>query len=132
MYGLHFTRAENKRDTRTNRTSCTVFGRRHARLPLPRHHHQHQAGWVRAIVIHRLARLYQFGRLLHRATGIGIAVEARKIAARYLQANAMTLQEHVARPPGVDSHAIDLTRRDQLRRSEEHTSELQSPMYLVC
>src|SRR5437764_8780347 len=26
----------------------------------------------------------------------------------------------------------DLPDRDRLRRSEEHTSELQSPMYLVC
>src|ERR1039458_5538927 len=51
-------------------------------LPLPWHHHQHQAGWVPAIVIHRLARLYQFRRLLHRAAGIGIAVEAREITDR--------------------------------------------------
>src|SRR5437762_10508968 len=37
------------------------------------------------------------------------------------------------RPGGhADDHAADLHPELERRRSEEHTSELQSPMYLVC
>src|SRR5437764_11594809 len=33
---------------------------------------------------------------------------------------------------GLFGHAHEMAQRSGVRRSEEHTSELQSPMYLVC
>ena len=76
-----------------------------------------QEGCAR-IVINRLASLDQLRRLLHRGAGIGIPVEARKIAARNLQPDPMPLQEHVARYSGIYSHTVDLPGRGQFRLLE--------------
>ena len=68
----------------------------------------------RTIVVHGLGGLHQFGRLLHRAAGVGVAVEAREIAARNLQADAVAFQEDVGGDAGVDGHAVDLAGHGRL------------------
>src|SRR5437762_11398834 len=47
------------------------------------------------------------------------------------QENRLVWIEHPTRPNGKDGRAANVERTGNMR-SEEHTSELQSPMYLVC
>src|SRR5437763_8088697 len=42
------------------------------------------------------------------------------------------LSEFAARHEAIDARSWPLPQQVDYRRSEEHTSELQSPMYLVC
>src|SRR3712207_7308578 len=51
--------------------------------------------------------------------------------ARDLDAFARDLAKRYPAPPGDKAQAVALV-REILRRSEEHTSELQSRQYLVC
>src|SRR5437879_10318540 len=53
---------------------------------------------------------------------------ARSVVPRHLPAGA----RHAARPHQAPAAAGAVSRRRLSPRSEEHTSELQSPMYLVC
>src|SRR5437879_9953285 len=64
----------------------------------------------------------------------------REVQLRALQGRGRSGAQR-ARPPGGDRRSVDGALRveravarlhDVLWRSEEHTSELQSPMYLVC
>jgi hypothetical protein len=41
-------------------------------------------------------------------TGIEVAVEARKVAARYFQTDAVPLAEHIARNAGIHGNLVQL------------------------
>src|SRR5437762_6680085 len=53
----------------------------------------------------------------------------RVIAPDGAQLGVLTVEEALA---AAQERGLDLGRRQRFLRSEEHTSELQSPMYLVC
>src|SRR5437879_11833568 len=69
------------------------------------------------------------GRALHVAIG-RVQGEANVFALRFIEREPPRQLAGVRGRPGAGP-AVDLTERRQVR-SEEHTSELQSPMYLVC
>src|SRR5688572_14676553 len=82
-----------------------------------RYDRQDDVRWVLTAVVDSLHRFHHprsGGRIV---AGVQVAIEARKIAARDLDANAMAGEEHVARHPQVDRVLVDLARLDHLRRS---------------
>ncbi len=74
---------------------------------------------MRAVVIDGLRRLAQNGFVSHRAAGVGIAIEAREIAAGDFQAHAMAFEEHVTGYAGIDRHVVDLAGSGELGFSSE-------------
>src|SRR5437762_10104628 len=60
--------------------------------------------------------------------------DARKLAHARILLQADEAEGGPRRTDGQIASALDTTTRtvERVRRSEEHTSELQSPMYLVC
>ena len=69
---------------------------------------QQDVGGSRSVVIDGLGRVPQLGLLGHWSARIRIAVKAREVAARYLDADAMALQEYVAGDTGIHSDLIGL------------------------
>src|SRR5208282_69169 len=82
---------------------------------LVRNHGQDQAGGVPAIMIDDLVGFAKDGLVGDGAAGVGVAVKAREIAARYLQPHAMAFQKDVAGDSGVDVQLVDLTGDGELR-----------------
>src|SRR5579862_341122 len=66
------------------------------------------------VVINLLAGLHHARRRLNRLPGIQVAIEARKVAAGDIQADAMAGLEHVAGGPQIDVVADDFAWRDWL------------------
>src|SRR5437879_9907829 len=67
------------------------------------------------------------------ATGLGFAIMSRVIAAKELELGQLV--QIPLRPPLLRNFSVVYPKErfhSKLVRSEEHTSELQSPMYLVC
>src|SRR4030095_8624757 len=83
-----------------------------------RHHHHRQMRRMLAIVIHRLGSLPQ-ARLIHyRRASVGVAIEAREIAARSLEADRVAFLEDITGDARVSHDPIDLARPGKLRLLE--------------
>jgi hypothetical protein len=67
-----------------------------------------QARRVLAIVVNGLIGLHHAGFAGDRGSGVGIAVEAREVAARNLGPDAMPLEKHVAGDAGVERDLVHL------------------------
>ena len=79
---------------------------------LARNHGQHQRGRMLRIVINLLVRFEHASGSENRLASVQVPIEARKIATRYIQADAVTRFENVARCPHVDVVSIDFAGRD--------------------
>ena len=88
--------------------------RREARLP--RHDRQHQARRPLSIVEDGLVRAPELCRLAEWTSGVGIAIEPRKVAARHVEPDAVAGHEDVARRADVDRDLARRVRRQQRRR----------------
>src|SRR5580704_19573721 len=69
---------------------------------LPRDHRQHQRGRVLRVVVDPLLGLDHAHGAGYRLARIQVPVEARKVAARYIQPDAVARLEQVAGGPQID------------------------------
>src|SRR5207253_6116143 len=81
-----------------------------------------------AVVINRVVGRHQPPMLLQRFAAVWVYVEAREVAARNIESNAVSLGEDIRCRVKVNRDWVHVAR---LHRSEEHTSELQSRGHLV-
>ena len=66
-------------------------------------------------MVHRLVGLQQPDRIRRNSSGVRVAVEAWKVAARDLHAHAMAFQKHVPGYPCVHCYPINFTGLAQFR-----------------
>src|SRR5437762_9395639 len=90
------------------------------------------------VTLSEIGALNGLGRKIHRRSALWQVERAARPAGRLLesipeQADASPLQQMTDEERLVaDFHGSGMTAGPHPMRSEEHTSELQSPMYLVC
>src|SRR5687767_11811104 len=76
---------------------------------------QHDRRWALGVVIDRLIRLDHLGRSERRLARVEVAIEAREVAAGYVDSNSVSGLEDVARSPQINRVFVDLARFNRLR-----------------
>src|SRR3954470_2743728 len=69
---------------------------------------------MRRVVIHGVVRGYRAAVLPQRLPGVWIRIETRKVAARDVEADAMTFLEDVRGRKGIDRECVDFARHQEL------------------
>src|ERR1039457_1444770 len=98
----------------TPHRSCTNSAASPSVRPL--HHSKRDLRRVLPGMVHRGVRHHAFRLIVVIAAGVHIAVEAREVTARYLNADTMPGGEVVTRGHGLRRHLVHLTRLHPYRR----------------